>query len=249
MATRKRPPRVDVLHVDSDIVVVDKPASVLTVPGRSNAVTVADLLRDESQLADNRALRVVHRLDADASGVLVFARTLAAQRSLVQQFVERRVDKRYWALVTGYVKADGEVNARLVYDRRRNRVRTSDTRGSAALTRYRVFERLAGNTLVECELITGRTHQIRAHMQYIGHPLTIDPVYGGGQSVFLSHYKADYRERRNRPERPLIDRLTLHSRRISFEHPSTGGAVTFEVDVPKDMRATIRQLRFALERK
>jgi 23S rRNA pseudouridine955/2504/2580 synthase/23S rRNA pseudouridine1911/1915/1917 synthase len=149
----------------------------------------------------------------------------------------------YYAIVVGVVAGDGEIDLRVVFDQRHNCVRTTMLpRGKPALTRYRVLQRLAGHTLLECHPVTGRMHQIRVHLAAIGHPLAVDPLYGGGRAVLLSHYKPDYRPSTRRPERPLIDRLTLHAAQITFEHPATGERMTLKAPPPKDLRATITQL-------
>ena len=165
-----------------------------------------------------------------------------AQRHVVAQFARRQVEKVYYALVSGYVAQDGEVELRLAFDRHRQRVEASAVRGRAALTRYQILQRLAGNTLLECRPVSGRMHQIRAHLAAIGHPLTVDPLYGGGQEVRLSSYKPDYRASGRRPEQPLIARLTLHAGRITIQHPATGQPLTLEAPWPKDFRATVAQL-------
>ncbi len=222
---------------------MDKPPGVLSAPGRGGQPCAIDLLHGRPELAGRESLRIVHRLDQDASGVLLYARTLQAQRHLVRQFADRKVEKVYYALVTGCVTSDGQIGLSLVYDRRHQRVRPSAVgEGKPSLTHYRVLQRLAGNTLVECRPLTGRLHQVRAHLAAIGHPLTVDPLYGGGQAVLLSNYKPDYRPPRRHPERPLISRLTLHAARIAFVHPTTGAYLTIESPLPKDFRATIRQL-------
>jgi RluA family pseudouridine synthase len=230
-----------ILHLDEHLVVVDKPPGVLSAPGRGKDPSVADLLRQGPEIASEDPLRIVHRLDRDASGVLLLARTLEAQRHLVRQFAERTVEKVYLAMVSGYVPGHGEVDLRLTFDRRRDRVIASESRGKEAVTRYRVHQRLAGNTLLECRPLTGRTHQIRAHLAAIGYPLTVDPRYGGGQAVYLSQYKASYRPSGRREERPLIDRLTLHAASLRFEHPA-GPTQTVTAELPKDFQAAVRQL-------
>ncbi len=238
----RRAPAPKIIHVDAELVVVDKPADLLSVPGRSADPSVIELLRESPSLSDNPACRVVHRLDRDASGVLVLARTLAAQQSLVRQFAHRDVEKTYLALVSGYVPEDGEVNLPLTIDVRRQIARVAGARGKPSCTRYHIAQRLAGHTLLECQPITGRMHQIRAHLAAIGFPLAVDPLYGGGQAVLLSSFKSGYRPSRKHDERPLIDRLTLHALRITFAHPATGERTTFEAAPPKDLRATISQL-------
>ena len=242
--TRPRPAaNLPILYLDAELVIIDKPPLVLAAPGRGRLVSAVELLRAWPELRDNNAVRIVHRLDRDASGVQMYARTLAAQQDLVRQFAERRVEKVYWALVAGYVEQDGEVDLPLVYAKRQDRVATSTAgRGKPALTRYRVLQRVAGHTLLECRPLTGRMHQIRAHLAAIGHPLTVDPLYGGGQAVLLSHYKPGYRASGRRLERPLIDRLTLHACRITFTHPVSGLRLTVEAPLPKDLRATLTQL-------
>jgi len=239
---RPRPITIPLLYLDADILVVDKPPGVLSAPGRGDHPCVPALLRNRPELADNPALRIVHRLDRDASGVQLYARTLTAQRELVRQFAQREVEKVYLALVTGYVAADGEIDLGLVFDKSRNRVRTTATGGKPALTRYQIMQRVAGHTLLECRPLTGRLHQIRAHLSAIGHPLAVDPDYGGGQAVLLSNYKATYKLNRRGVERPLIDRLTLHAARLRFRHPTTGAEIVVESPLPKDLRVTLTQL-------
>ncbi len=225
-----------VLHADEWILVVNKPAGVLAVPGRGEAPTLAELL------PAYEPLRIVHRLDRGASGVVVLARTLEAQRRLSQLWANRQVEKVYLALVQGYVAADGTVDLALSVDRDKRRVKP-DRKGQEAITQYRILERLPGHTLLECRPLTGRLHQIRVHLAAIGHPLAVDSRYGGGKAFLLSQYKAGYRANRRGEERPLIGRLTLHALRLSFEHPAGTGPVSFEAPLPKDFRATLEQLR------
>lgn len=240
-APRHRTP-VTILLLDDDVLVVDKPPGILAAPGRGVDPVLRELLAQRAELAGNRALRIVHRLDRDASGVLVFARTLDAQRELVRQFAERRVEKVYWALVRGYVAESGEINMKLVYDRRRARVRTTGGPGRPSLTRYEIVQRLGGHTLLECRPVTGRRHQIRAHLAAIGHPLAVDPLYGGGERLLLSQLKPGYRPSQRRPERPLIERLTLHAKQITFQHPVRRTALTVVAPLPRDLCAAISQL-------
>lgn len=239
---RERAADVPLIHVDEHLVAVNKPAGVASAATRGGEPTVSELLRGRPELVANPAVRIVHRLDRDASGVLVYARTLRAQRELVSQFAARKVEKVYFALVAGHVAGDGEVDLNLVYDRRQNRVRMAVGRGKSALTRYRVVRHMVGHTLLECRPLTGRTHQIRAHLAALGFPLAVDPLYGGSEALWLSHFKPDYRPSRRHSERPLIHRLTLHAAKLAFTHPSDGRTITLEAAMPKDFRATLNQL-------
>lgn len=239
---RDRNRKVAIVHADEAIIVVDKSPGVLCVPGRGGHANLVDRLRDRPEFADDEPLRVVQRLDKDASGVMVFARTRAAQQHLVRQFMDRTVEKTYLALVIGYVDSDGEIDLPIRYSKRRACFEATQEHGKPALTRYRILKRLSGNTLVECRPVTGRTHQIRVHFAAIDHPLTVDPAYGGGEQVMLSKYKSGYRQGIRHEERPLIDRLTLHAARIAFAHPLNEEPVAYEAPLPKDLRATLKQL-------
>lgn len=239
----ERRPQPELLHADTQLIVLNKPAGMLSVPGRGRDPSLPRWLRGRMGFREDEPMRVVHRLDRDTSGVIVYARTLEAQRSLVDQFKSRRVEKVYLALVSGHVLEDGRIDLPLDVERGRTRARIARRRGKPAVTEYRVVERLAGNTLLECRPLTGRTHQLRVHLAAIGHPLTVDPDYGGGERLLLSHYKPRYRPNRRGQEKPLIERLTLHAQRLTLEHPTDGGRVTFEAPLPKDFRAAISQLR------
>lgn len=240
---REKPPRAEVLHADEHLLVVNKPAGVLSVAGRGEAPVLADVLRAARLVPADEPFRVVQRLDEGASGVMVFARTLLAQQFLTAAFGQREVEKVYVALVQGYVVEDGEIDLPLRVDDAGGRVRIARRGGKASQTSYRIVERIAGHTLLECRPHTGRLHQIRAHLAAIGHPLAVDPLYGGGLAIYLSSFKRGYRPSRRRGELPLIDRLTLHAARLSFDHPAGTGRVAYEAPLPKDLRATLNQLR------
>ncbi len=243
MLVRRRRLVVKLLHLDDSLVVVDKPAGVLSVPGRGSAPSIADLLAAQRLIPAGELPRVVHRLDRGASGVMVLGRTPDAQRRLCELFAKRKVDKVYLVLVQGFVAADGEVRLPLRVNRDKLRVEVAKRNGKAARTAYRILERVVGHTLLECRPMTGRLHQIRVHLAAIGHPLAVDPKYGGGRAIFLSSYKAGYRPSRRRKERPLIARLTLHAARLAFQHPGSTAEVTFESPLPKDFQAALNQLR------
>jgi len=239
-----RPVAPDVLHADASLLVVNKPAGLVSVP-RPKGDDIVTALKRARLTPANEPFRLVHRIDRETSGVLVFARTLAAQQSLTAQFHARTVEKTYWALVRGYVETDGEIALSLEVDRGGNRVRVARRGGKKAITQYRVLKRVAGNTLLECRPLTGRTHQIRVHLAAIGHPLAVDALYGGSEALYLSHFKRGYQPSTRHEERPILSRVSLHALRISFEHPERGERVIFEAPLPKDLRATLTQLERA----
>lgn len=232
-----------ILYQDEWLLAVDKPAGVKAVPGRGSAPTVAELLLKAHAIAAIDDLRIVHRLDVGTSGVMVLGKSRAAQQALSELWTRRKVDKVYLALVRGYVAGDGEIDLPLLVDRDRQRVVPDERRGKPAITGYRVLERVAGHTLLECRPLTGRLHQIRVHLAAIGHPLGVDPLYGACEAIFLSRYKPGYRPSRRHEERPLIARLTLHAASVGFEHPAGTRLVTISAPVPKDFRAALQQLR------
>jgi RluA family pseudouridine synthase len=246
---RRRIPEPTILYADEFLLVVDKPAEVLSSPGRGDAPNLPALLAAGGRVPAAQPPLLVHRLDRGASGVMVLARTPEAQRRLHELFMGRRVEKVYWALVQGYVTADGRVDLPLHVDRDRRRVVVAKRDGKPASTLYRVAERVAGHTWLECRPMTGRLHQIRVHLAAIGHPLAVDPRYGGVRALWLSRYKTGYRPSRRHEERPLINRLTLHAARLTFDHPAGTGPVSFEAPLPKDLRGTLRQLRRAASRR
>ena len=192
-----------VLHADDHCVVVDKPAGLPAVPGRPQALHDCAWSRVQALYAD---ARVVHRLDMATSGLLLFARGEAAQRALSRAFEERRVHKRYVAVVEGEMSAtEGEIDLPIGAhwpDRPRRHVARQG--GQAALTRYRVFSVGGGHTRVELEPVTGRTHQLRVHLAAIGHPILGDALYAPPLT------------------QAAAPRLMLHARLLAFPHPGTG---------------------------
>ena len=221
---------LDVIHEDEAILVINKPAGLVVHPGSGNwrGTLLNALLHHCAKLSELPRAGIVHRLDKDTSGLLVVAKTPQAQTDLVRQLQARTVKREYLAVVRGRVPSDGEVSAPVGRDPR-NRVRMAVVKtGRLALTRYKVSKRFAHATLLECSLATGRTHQIRVHLQTLGHPLLGDPVYGGGRSF------------RSRP--PPIGRQALHAARLEFVHPVSGARMRFVAPLPKDFAALLDAL-------
>ena len=219
---------LDIVHEDAALLVLNKPAGLVVHPGSGNwqGTLLNGLLHHHPPLAGIPRAGIVHRLDKDTSGLLVVAKTLEAQTDLVRQLQARTVVRQYLALVYGEVARDGKVDAPIGrHLTQRTRMAVTE-HGRAARTHYRVLERYAKATLLECSLDTGRTHQIRVHLQSIGHPLVGDPVYRAGRGAApgpLASFK----------------RQALHAYRLGLVHPLSGAAMQWEAPLPADMRALL----------
>ena len=245
---------LEILFEDDHVVAVNKPAGLATIPGRGETDSVLERLAAQLKLphtgSDDPRLRVVHRLDKDTTGALLFAKNLAAQRHLSHQFQNNRVEKEYLAITAGRpAEPEGEIDAPLgPHPTRRERMAVQKKGGRPARTMWKVEERFRQHALVRVFPKTGKTHQIRVHLKHIGVPLVIDALYnphaeaGLPGGFFLSSFKRGYRPKRDEQERPLIDRLTLHAERLRFEHPD-GRRVEVIAPLPKDFRAALNMLR------
>ena len=239
---------LSVLYEDVDLIVIDKPAGMVVHPSRAGASgTLANALMFHcSQLSDvNTPLRpgIVHRLDRDTTGAIAAAKTNFAHKELAAQFEARTVRKEYLAVVEGVVDRDEDViETRIERDARmRERMRVSFTRGRTAVTTFRVEERFGKHSIVRAFPRTGRTHQIRVHLQFIGHPIVADSLYGRSDACFPSDLRKG--EIRQPSALPLIARQALHARRLEFEHPRTGARMAFEAPLPADIACLWDALR------
>jgi len=243
----KRPlparPGIDILLEDEFLIALNKPAGIAVLADRGGEVSLLDLLRARLK-AKGETGYVVHRVDKGTSGALLFGKTKTDARELSRQFEQREVEKRYLVLVGGVLREpSGSIDLPL-FPRAGAPLRMGIREVSKpSLTEYRLLEQFRTAAFLEVIPRTGRTHQIRAHLQAIGHPLLVDPVYGGGEALFLSGFKRGYRRRTDRPESPLLDRLSLHAARLSFRHPRTGVGTTVGAPLPKDFAMALRQLR------
>ncbi len=262
---------IPVLYEDDAAMVVDKPAGLAVEPERwqrenaSLAGALLGLALERSGGGDERGRpiegalefrpRLVHRLDKDTTGTLLVAKTLEAERLLRQAFEEGLVHKRYLALVEGEFPtepAERVIDLPIAPDSRRGgRMRIDERDGKPSRTRVRVLERFRGFTLLACEPLTGRTHQIRVHLAELGFSLAVDPLYGRRNAFLLSEIKRGFRKKPGRSETPLIGRLTLHAAEIAFPRPDRALAehepaapelVRVESPLPKDFALALRQL-------
>ena len=243
---------LNVVYEDDDVMVVNKEAGMVVHPGAGNFTgtlinAIAYYLRDlESFDANNPEVGLVHRIDKDTSGLLVVAKTPEAKTALGKQFFNKTTHRSYHALVWGnIVEEEGRIEGNISRDPK-NRLRMKvfapeSGIGKSAVTHYRVIERFGYVTLIECILETGRTHQIRAHMKHIGHPLFADETYGGMEILRgqrSSAYKAFIQNCFK-----LCPRQALHAKTLGFVHPRTGKQMDFTSDWPADFAALIEKWR------
>ena len=242
---------LEIPYEDDDLLIVNKPAGLVVHPGHGNySGTLVNALTYHLrnlplfQEGDMRA-GLVHRIDKNTSGILVIAKNERAHARLAKQFFDHSIDRVYHALVWGNMESDeGTVTGnigRSLRDRMKMAVFPDGESGKHAVTHYRVLERLGYVNLVECRLETGRTHQIRVHMEYIGHPLFNDERYGGDRILKGTTF-SKYRQFVENCFR-LMPRHGLHARSLGFVHPTTGENVHFESEMPDDMRSVVERWR------
>jgi 23S rRNA pseudouridine1911/1915/1917 synthase len=236
-----------VLFEDDSVVVAMKPAGVGVTAdrGQSTAPFLSALVQhfEQSKLDPVPRPRVVHRLDKETSGAVIVAKSRAALQDLTSQFADKLIEKEYSALVLGVPhKAEGQIDLPIGYETRSSKLRAGGKDAVEARTRFKVLEKFRGYALLAVWPITGRQHQIRIHLEAVGHPLAVDHLYGGQQALLLSQFKRKFVLNRTRVERPLLERLSLHASRVKFRSPATGETVEVSAEFPKDLRVAVRQL-------
>ena len=243
---------IEVLYEDDHLLILNKQAGLVVHPGHGNwtGTLVNALLHHFGKLPSVPGAEIprpglVHRLDKDTTGVMVIGKTEEALSHLARQFFDRTSDRRYNALVWGDFNEDEGVIegniGRSVKDRTVQFVFTEGDQGKPAITRYKVLERFRYVTLVECKLETGRTHQIRVHMQWKGHPLFNDAAYGGDR-VLKGTTFTKYKQFVENCFR-LLPRQALHARTLDIDHPATGERMHFESPLPTDMQSVLEKWR------
>ncbi|GGY03759.1 pseudouridine synthase [Litchfieldella qijiaojingensis] len=230
---------LNILFEDDEVLVIDKPAGLVVHPaaGNPDGTLLNALLHHCPELASVPRAGIVHRLDKDTTGLMVVAKTLTTQASLVEQMQARTVAREYDAVVTGVMTSGGTVDApigRHPKDRKRQAVTAT---GKPAVTHYRVVERFRSHTHVRCRLETGRTHQIRVHLAYRRFPLVGDSVYGGRLKLPPAANEGLKELLRTFP------RQALHARKLAFVHPTSGREMSFRAELPDDLLMLLDYLR------
>lgn len=240
---------LDIVHEDDDLLVVNKPAGMVVHPAYNNWTGtlvngLAYHFKNLPTMKDNEGRPgLVHRIDKNTSGLLVIAKSEIAMTKLAKQFFDHKIERTYYALVWGEPEKDEgtiDVNVgRSLKDRRVTAAFPDADFGRKAITHYKIITKLRYVSLLQCNLETGRTHQIRAHMKYIGHPLFNDATYGGNQilkGTVFSKYKAFVQNCFK-----IIPRQALHAKTIGFEHPASSQFVQFNASLPEDFSAVLKK--------
>ena len=219
---------LDIVYEDDDLIIINKKSGMVVhpAPGHYTGTLVNALLYKYGKLTgDKFRPGIVHRLDKDTSGLMIVAKNEEMLEKLSKMISKKQVERKYLAIVNGLIKHDtGTIDAPIGRDlNNRQKMAVTDVNSKDAITHFRVLERFDNNTFIECILETGRTHQIRVHLSYIGYPVNNDPLYGKGKCTDFGQM--------------------LHSYSISFKHPRTGKDISYTVDAPKEFNDKLNELR------
>jgi len=229
-----------IIEETANWIALNKPAGLLSIPDRKGKdISLKSILQEKYG-----EIFTVHRLDKETSGVILFAKTADAHRFFSQQFEERTVGKIYVGLVNGIPsEKEGTIDSPIGDHPTKKGLMTVIKNGKPSITDYLVKEEFGKYSLLEFTIHTGRTHQIRVHMQSLGHPIVCDELYGDGRPVFISSLKKNFKlSKSEEEERPILSRVGLHAWRLIFTDED-GKEYSPEAEMPKDMRALLQQLR------
>ena len=219
---------INIIYEDDDLLIINKESGMVVhpAPGHYTGTLVNALLYRYKNLAgDKFRPGIVHRLDKDTSGLMLVAKNEFTLEKLSEMISTKAVERKYIALVDGIIKEDsGEIDAPIGRDRNnRQKMAVTDVNGKNAITHFKVLDRFNNHTLIECTLDTGRTHQIRVHMAYIGYPVSNDPLYGRGKADEYGQL--------------------LHSYSIKLKHPRTGKELSYEIDLPEEFKNRLESIK------
>jgi 23S rRNA pseudouridine1911/1915/1917 synthase len=230
---------LDIVHEDSSIIILNKPPGVVVHPGAGNPGKTLQnaLLAHDPKLKRVPRAGLVHRIDKDTSGLLVVARTIDAQTRLVAELGEHEIEREYLAVCTGAMTGGGTIDKPIDRHRSHRLKFTVRSDGREAVTHYRIEKRFRQHTLARVRLETGRTHQIRVHMEHVGYPIVGDPLYGG-RKRFPKGATPELRETLDH-----FRRQALHAARLTLTHPKSGKRVSFDAPLPEDLQGLIDMLQ------
>jgi 23S rRNA pseudouridine1911/1915/1917 synthase len=230
---------LDIVHEDSSIIILNKPPGVVVHPGAGNPGKTLQnaLLAHDAKLKRVPRAGLVHRIDKDTSGLLVVARTIDAQTKLVAELGEHEIEREYLAVCTGAMTGGGTVDKPIDRHRSHRLKFTVRSDGREAVTHYRIEKRFRQHTLARVRLETGRTHQIRVHMEHVGYPIVGDPLYGG-RKRFPKGATPELRETLEH-----FKRQALHAAKLTLTHPKSGKRVSFDAPLPEDLQGLIDMLQ------
>ncbi len=230
---------LEIIFENEDLVAINKPAGLLSIPDREGKeISLKQMLQDKYG-----KIFTVHRLDKGTSGIIVFAKNETAHKFLSEAFEARTVEKYYLGIVGGTLTDKKKrIEEPIIENPARKGTMMVNQKGKASITEYEVLEEWKKFSLVQFNILTGRTHQIRVHMQHEGHTIVCDEIYGDATPIRLSQIKKNYKLSKNEEEeRPILNRLGLHASKLLLSIP-TGEYITLEVNLPKDMSALIQQM-------
>ena len=233
--------KLDIIYRDDDIIAVNKVAGMLSIPDRY------DRKKDNVQkILEKKYSKIftIQLIDRETSGIILFAFNKQSHASICQSLEAREATKTYWALSSCPDHDRGIISAPISESKSKKKKQIIHEHGKFAETHYKVLEKFGPYALLELSLITGRTHQIRVHLQHLNAPLMVDSMYGLTEAFYLSDIKR-LKKRKQKDEKPLIKRTSLHARTISFIHPRTSTPIELKAPLPKDFKASINQLRKA----
>jgi len=239
---------IEILYEDEHLIVANKPPGLLVIPDRYNPLipNLKSILlnRLQKQVPEGKIF-VVHRIDSHTSGLVLFAKMAEMHRALNQLFEKGEIEKIYLGVVSGSPpEEEGIIDLPIRTHPTRKRLMQVHRSGKPAITHYKVLEKFQHFCLLQLSPKTGRTHQIRVHLQAIGCPLAVDPLYGTARELSLANIKRNYIKKIEEVESSsLIRRLTLHAHQLSFENPLTGEQMQFEAPPPRDFRALLKMLK------
>ena len=229
-----------IVFENDDLIVLNKPAGLLSIPDREGKeISLKKMLQDKYG-----NIFTVHRLDRGTSGLIVFAKNEGTHKHLSKQFEEHQTEKIYSGLVIGSMRdKKGSIDSPVMENPSKRGVMIVHKKGKLSLTDFEVLEDFGIFSWLQFQIHTGRTHQIRVHMQHLGHPIACDELYGDGKPVFISAFKSKFKlAKKQEEEKPILNRLALHAHKLRF-HEADGNAIELEAAIPKDLNATLQQLR------